>query len=60
MNASDYPPGGPLKVNRRRYHPKELCDLASMADERLSTDVLGSYTGMARNGEDPVQDADDL
>ncbi|MEG0741545.1 MAG: hypothetical protein RSB91_10270 [Clostridia bacterium] len=40
--------------------PKRLCDLAHMADEPNSTDVLGSYTGMAQNEEDPVQDADDL
>ncbi len=33
-------------------------------DERewdiIDSDVLGSYTGMAYNGETPVQDADDL
>lgn len=40
--------------------PKRLCGLARMADEEDSTDVLGSYTGMAQNGEPPVQDADDL
>lgn len=38
----------------------ELCEMAHMADEHDSTDVLGSYTGMAQDGEDPVQDADDL
>lgn len=26
----------------------------------ISTDVLGSYTGMGEDGEPPVQDADDL
>lgn len=30
------------------------------ADEPQSTDVLGSYTGTAQDGEHPVQDADDL
>lgn len=40
--------------------PKRLCDLADMADEPQSTDVLGSYTGTAKHGESPVQDADDL
>ena len=39
---------------------KRLCDLAHMADEPQSTDVLGSYTGTAQDGEHPVQDADDL
>ena len=37
-----------------------LCDLARMADEEDSTDVLGSYTGTAQDGGAPVQDADDL
>lgn len=43
-----------------RSDAKRLCDLAHMADEPQSTDVLGSYTGTAQNGEHPVQDADDL
>lgn len=40
--------------------PKRLCELAKMADEADSTDVLGSYTGMAQDQQEPVQDADDL
>ena len=43
-----------------RPDPKRLCDLAHMADEEESTDVLGSYTGTARGGGHPEQDADDL
>ncbi|HIS41717.1 MAG TPA: hypothetical protein IAC11_02425 [Candidatus Limiplasma pullicola] len=43
-----------------RSDPKRLCDLAHMADEPQSTDVLGSYTGTAQDGGHPVQDADDL
>lgn len=43
-----------------RPDAKRLCDLAHMADEPQSTDVLGSYTGTAQDGEQPVQDADDL
>ena len=42
------------------FRAKRLCDLAHMADEPQSTDVLGSYTGTAQDGEHPVQDADDL
>lgn len=34
--------------------------LARMADEHDSTDVLGMYTGMGADGDDPVQDQDDL
>ena len=29
-------------------------------EEYRDTDVLGSYTGTAQDGEHPVQDADDL
>ncbi len=53
-----------MKVYRfPRPHPNKaakLCGLAHMADEPDSTDVLGSYTGTAQDGEPPVQDADDL
>ena len=37
-----------------------LSPLGRMADEENSTDVLGSYTGMAQDGQPPLQDADDL
>ena len=30
------------------------------ADMRSEEDVLGSYTGIGKNREDPTQDADDL
>lgn len=49
-----------MSDGKRRLDPKTLCGLARMADEEESTDVLGSYTGMAADGEDPVQDVDDL
>ncbi len=39
--------------------PKELCNMARMADEE-HIDVLGSYTGTGSEGEEPQQDADDL
>lgn len=45
---------------KKNVDPKKLCDLAHMADEHESTDVLGSYTGTGRGGEEPVQDQDDL
>ncbi|NLO84586.1 MAG: hypothetical protein GX096_04045 [Clostridiales bacterium] len=41
-------------------HSGKLCDMAHMADEPMSTDVLGSYTGTAADGDVPEQDADDL
>lgn len=40
--------------------PAHICELANMANEEQSTDVLGSYTGTASRGQEPVQDADDL
>lgn len=50
------------KRPRRLLHPdpRKLCELAHMADEESSTDVLGSYTGTGENGDVPEQDADDL
>lgn len=29
-------------------------------EEKITTDPNGSYTGLTRDGENPVQDADDL
>ena len=49
-----------MSEKRSPEGPRLLCDLAHMADEEDSTDVLGSYTGMGQDGEAPVQDADDL
>ena len=37
-----------------------LCEMSKMSAEPQSTDVLGSYTGTAHDGSQPVQDADDL
>ncbi len=34
--------------------------LRSINQSSIPTDVLGSYTGIARDGETPTQDADDL
>lgn len=50
------------KKKRRDHddHSGKLCDMAHMADEPMSTDVLGSYTGTAADGDVPEQDADDL
>ena len=45
---------------RTKQDLSRLCELAHMADEKDSTDVLGMYTGMGADGEEPVQDADDL
>ena len=34
--------------------------LRNMSKSEIPTDVMGSYTGTARDGDSPVQDADDL
>lgn len=44
----------------RKHIELELDILRRMSTRRDSTDVLGSYTGTAADGEQPVQDADDL
>ncbi|MBW7573286.1 hypothetical protein [Caproiciproducens faecalis] len=51
----------------RKSRKKECTDVDSMAStlpnmskSKIPNDVLGSYTGMARDGEKPDQDADDL
>lgn len=54
----------PMKSLKKKKPPvhniQRLCDMAHIADQDASTDVLGSYTGTASHGEPPVQDADDL
>lgn len=52
--------GNDMQKPTKKPDPMRLCELGKMADEPESTDVLGSYTGMARHQEPPVQDADDL
>ena len=52
--------GRPTRDALPRPMPHSLCDLARMADEWDATDVLGSYTGTGEDGEEPVQDVDDL
>lgn len=38
----------------------EIFDIWQKKDAEFSTDVLGSYTGNPEEGEQPIQDADDL
>lgn len=52
--------------NNKKEHPEmheaekvvEAYRKASLSNE--STDVLGSWTGVTKDGDKPVQDADDL
>lgn len=47
-------------VKPTKQNIERLCELAHMSEEEDSTDVLGSYTGTGQDGDEPVQDADDL
>lgn len=44
----------------RKVKPEDMTILPHISQEPESTDVLGMYTGMAWDGDDPVQDQDDL
>jgi hypothetical protein len=39
---------------------KIAATLQDMSKSEIPTDVMGSYTGTARDGDTPIQDADDL
>lgn len=39
---------------------EEVIDAYKTMDERIQSDVNGSYTGVPLDGGEPVQDADDL
>lgn len=45
---------------KKHPDPETMCPLPNIANEQASTDVLGSYTGLGKDGDFPVQDADDL
>lgn len=49
-----------MKKKKIQHDIQRLCDFAHIADREGSTDVLGSYTGTGKDGDRPVQDADDL
>lgn len=48
-----------IKPKNRKKLKKEALAASALRDA-ASTDVLGSYTGTARDGGPPDQDADDL
>lgn len=47
-------------MNKQNKKLKKMELMSHISDEPESTDVLGSYTGTAQGGEEPVQDQDDL
>lgn len=52
---------GASKEARKRPDPVALArEFRMTGDARIRSDVEGSYTGVTRDGERPVQDADDL
>lgn len=51
------------KRNKQESKPnidKMAATLQNMSKSEIPTDVMGSYTGTARDGDTPDQDADDL
>ncbi len=61
-------------MDDKKKHPQELPDKPKITpvdpviaaemllqqEDNIVTDVLGSYTGLGTDGDEPVQDADDL
>ena len=48
------------KTNSKKRVPAPTKRALDALDFKSNTDVLGSYTGNPKQGEKPVQDADDL
>jgi len=49
-----------MKTKFKNRVPAPTKKALDVLDFESKTDVLGSYTGNPKNGEKPVQDADDL
>ncbi len=49
-----------MKESMQKRDPKKRMDLLAWISQMDQTDVDGSYTGTDADGEEPVQDADDL
>ena len=54
----------PKQKQKNDSHGRRIIALTAVIrrqnQEEISSDVMGSYTGMDENGEIPEQDADDL
>ncbi|MBO5221990.1 MAG: hypothetical protein J6C26_06730 [Clostridia bacterium] len=51
----------PSKEERKRPDPISLArEFRMTRDDGIRSDVLGSYTGVTREGDTPIQDVDDL
>lgn len=51
------------KITKNRDSDKKIKEIISVwqhKNEQIVTDFTGSYTGTAVNGDNPIQDADDL
>lgn len=49
-----------MKIKTKKRVPAPTKKALDLLDFSSNTDLLGSYTGNPKNGEKPVQDADDL
>lgn len=49
------------REERKKHDPIALArEFRKSGDNRIHSDVQGSYTGITREGDTPIQDADDL
>jgi hypothetical protein len=46
--------------NKEKNKLQEVIEADNNIDEKITSDINGSYTGRPLNGKHPVQDADDL
>lgn len=46
--------------NNHKSKVQQVIETDNNLDENIKSDINGSYTGRPLNGEQPVQDADDL
>lgn len=51
---------GKQEKQQKKQSNEQLCDLRGMSRQKNATDVQGSYTGTPAQGQNPVQDVDDL
>lgn len=48
------------RQKKKQMNSMKVRDIAQTLQETSNTDVLGSWTGTPSDGDQPVQDADDL
>lgn len=49
-----------MDAENKKSKVQEVIEATNNLDETIKSDINGSYTGNPLNGEEPIQDADDL